>query len=300
MDLMGGITGNIFGDVFGSLPFCLLNFYCTFKCVKNLNLNKNNFILILILLSFPSYGMWTSVASKEAIVSSFILLITNQFFNIINQKKTNIYTIVISYYIILVFKIQYIPILLLLHVFLTLYYKYKFIHFTYLFYIPCVFIFSCYFAYYYREYIDQMAFIVSTHFNPDSSSTRNNFLLINKYDIFTNAPFGIFIGTFGPTLSEASSKITHLISFIESTIIIIIIFSIYIYKKLLFIMNKKLYLNDVTIPIFILLLFCLAQYPFGIMNPGSAIRYRCSFYPFIIISFFLYNNFARKHYHKLN
>lgn len=291
MDFFGGITGKIFGDILGSLPFCIFNFICTYKCVSKFNLNKNNVILVLILLSFPSYGMWTSVASKEAIVSSIVFLITHQFFKITKNKKVNIPILCLAYYFMLVFKVQYVPILFLLHIFLLIYYRYKYIYTAYLLYVPFLIILSCSFTYYYRDLIDQMAFLVATHFNPDASSTRNNFLLIKKYDFFYNAPYGIFIGTFGPTIAEASTKITHLISFIESTLIILSLAIIYIYKKFISIFKNKLYVNDVTIPLITLFLFCVVQYPFGIMNPGSAIRYRCSFYPIVILSFFLYNNY---------
>ena len=300
MDYIGGISGNIFGPLFGSLPFCILVYLSTYLCLIRLNLKRYYFITILILLSMPSYGLWTSVASKECVVASSLLILMTQFINIINYDKVNYLVLLSSYYLVFIFKVQYVPIIFTFHLFLVLYHKFNLKYFCFLIFIPLVLILSFYLVYLNRELIDRMGFIVANHFDPNSSSTRTNFLLIEKYDLFNNAPYGMYIALFGPTITEATQKITHLLSFIESTFIIILVSFLYLYKKCISLHFNKLPLNDVVLPLFILLTFAAVHYPFGIMNPGSAIRYRCSFYPFIIISFFLYNNFKMISYRNLN
>lgn len=294
MDFLGGISGHIFGTSFGSLPFCILNFVCTLICLRSLRLNNYSLIIILLILSFPSYGLWTSVASKEAIVSSSMFIIFLQYYRIINHIKINKTLLIITYYVIIVFKIQYFPVLLFLNIFLLIYHKYKFINISYFLYYPVVCIFGIYFVILYCDEIDRLAFLVASHFDVDASSTRKNFILVNKYDFFRNAPYGMFIGMFGPTLSEANLRFTHFLSFAESTLLILIFATIFYYRIYVCLIYNKFSLNSLLLPITVLILFAAVHYPFGIMNPGSAIRYRCSFYPIIFLSLFLYNNYRRK------
>ena len=184
MEYFGGIAGNLFGPVFGSLPFCILVFHSTFNCISNLKLKNFYFIFILILLSMPTYGLWTSVASKESVVASFMLILMNQFINIINRKKVHLLAVFLSYYIIFIFKIQFFPFIFTFHLFLFLYHKLNYKFFCYFIFIPSVFILFTSLVYIYMDVIDDMAFHVSTHFDPYSNSTRSNFLLIEKYDFF--------------------------------------------------------------------------------------------------------------------
>jgi len=101
-------------------------------------------------------------------------------------------------------------------------------------------------------------------------STRASFW-VERYDYIWKSPEGMFQSFFGPTLAEAQTGILQAMSFAESTIIFAIL-------ALVAIRNLP------TLPLYIfvltgfsLLWLLFGTYPFGIMNPGSAIRYRTGY-----------------------
>ncbi|GGN38554.1 hypothetical protein GCM10011350_38620 [Marinomonas arctica] len=109
---------------------------------------------------------------------------------------------------------------------------------------------------------------------------------VYDFDVFRNAPYGMFIGFFGPTLLEALSKPTHFLAFIESMIIV----GVFLYGSLKLILislntgRMNVYFFGIFLTVSLWILF--VHYPFGALNPGSAIRYRENFYAFLVILFY--------------
>jgi hypothetical protein len=126
----------------------------------------------------------------------------------------------------------------------------------------------------------------------DAGSTRENTIWVNDYDIYYHMFYGMFIAWFGPTFNEVLSKPIQGIAFIESAIILsfFIYFIIYFIKSSIKTKKINIYLFTlIIIPLFWLL---FAHYPFGVFNPGSALRYRENFYSFFVIFFyFIYLEF---------
>ena len=113
------------------------------------------------------------------------------------------------------------------------------------------------------------------YFNPlyfDARSTRDLNFWVSYYDFFKKAPYGILIANIGPTFTE-SLKQPFFIPYLN------------IFKK------KYINFKHTFFILFILTFILIINYPFGIFNPGSAIRYRSSYYHIIlIILFYFYNN----------
>jgi len=132
------------------------------------------------------------------------------------------------------------------------------------------------------------------YFNPlyfDARSTRDLNFWVSYYDFFKKAPYGILIANIGPTFTESLKQPFFIPYFFEGLIFIcVIIFHVIIYYLDIF---KKKYINfkHTFFILFILTFILIINYPFGIFNPGSAIRYRSSYYHIIlIILFYFYNN----------
>jgi hypothetical protein len=140
--------------------------------------------------------------------------------------------------------------------------------------------------YIFREKINDLSFKVPDHFSLESSSTRENTFWLEKYDIFWSAPYGMFISFIGPTFSEALRKPFQMIVFIESFFITFLLFGFLLHSFVSDAYRMKLNLRYIGLFVIPVLWLLFVHYPVGVLNPGSAIRYRSGFYAFICILFF--------------
>lgn len=293
-DMMEAI-GSVFGILGGSniitnLPFTLLSFLTIKWVIDKYEFRKyiNNYILF-ILLSLPNFCIWTSICSKETIGLIFSAILGSliiDYFNGVYKIKKNHY---LGFYLCLLFKPQYLPFILQGLVFIYIVNKYaksnKAIFFIGLFFIFC----NLSVLYLIRDIINQYASIMYYHFDdPNANSTRDNIWLYEN-DFFYEAPKGMFVAFFGPTIDEMLSNPAHFIAGTES-IILITLLSIISYKFILRVfIAHKISLRFIFALFIIITGIALLHYPFGIFNPGSAIRYRTNFV-FIFILLFLYLN----------
>jgi hypothetical protein len=292
MDYTASSASFFFGDYGTHIFFCILAFYGIYTSLEKANLNKRNLYLTLVFLSLPSIGIWTSIVSKEAILC-FACGIFIRFLIQVHREEPidKLIGLTIAIYIIGIFKPQYLAVFIPILLFV----KYKNTYFRSI--SAKIIILLSYvvtiisLAVIYNELIQQTALIVSSHFNPDAASTRDEALWKEPYDFFTKLPYGFYISFVGPTFAEATNKITHLMSFIESWIIILIGIRFYLYSFLERLKNLRLDINILLISVVIYFGFMFFHYPFGVMNPGSAIRYRAGFLPamFIMLMYFNYH-----------
>ena len=289
MDFLAYSFRFLLGPVLANVPFVCCSFYGLFFCIKRIRLNKRELCFLLIILSVPSFGVWTSIASKESISVFFMGIILGFFIDFIkNRRLSSKFLLCFSIYLCVLFKPQY---------FIGISALFVFVYFSKIFDLKGkgkLFIFLLFFAlsflflYLFRFDINELSFVMPRHFSLNAGSTRDNDIWVNDFDVFWNAPYGMFIAFFGPTLNEALSKPTHFIAFIES-LVILMIFSYYFYKIIFYMKFRNFniyYVGIVLIPI-VWILF--VHYPFGALNPGSALRYRENFFAFfIVIVFFCY------------
>lgn len=123
-----------------------------------------------------------------------------------------------------------------------------------------------------------------------SKGNRWDILWKATSDFFYNIPWGIPISIIGPTSNEALLKPIFLPVFIEGCIALALLL-LCSYKLLRFATKHRCYSSVVIWGFLPALLFGLClNYPFGIFNPGSAIRYKQSlvaliyFFPLLLMA----------------
>jgi hypothetical protein len=290
MSFLGLTFSSILGDILVHLPFVVISFYGIYYSVEKLKLSNKSLVIILILLSFPSFGIWTSIISKEAVGVFSMGIILGYFIDLFENSKRKINTLeYIAFYLLFIFKMQYFAAILSIWIFVKLFYLFKLKSKgkTFLFFLHCFI--TILILYYFKDFLNQLSFIMPNHFDLEAGSTRDNTIWVNDYDVFFNAPYGMFIAFWGPTISEIIEKPIQSLVFIES--VVILLFFIYFIFKVSTLMIRTGKVNIFYFTIFFMALFwlLLVHYPFGVLNPGSAIRYRENFYGFLVVLlFYLY------------
>lgn len=299
MDCVGGLTGTLLGgsNVISNFPSMLISFFSVKWVVEKLEfrkcINKN---LLLILISFPNFCIWTSVFSKEMVglVFSSILgvLLVNYLKGDYKIRKRDFF----AFYLCLIFKPQYFPFILQGLVCVYWMQKYCKRAISQFLFGAFVIIMNLFVLYLISDIVNQYAEMIPIHFTSyDGGSNRNENIWIHENDFFIKAPIGMFTAFFGPTLNEMLSKPTHLIAGIESTFMLILF--IYLCWKTISHFYYTSRFNATIIPTYFIIFsgICLLHYPFGIFNPGSAIRYRTNFiFLFIILLMYLYARYKKQ------
>jgi hypothetical protein len=298
MDLVAGSAASLLGDFGGNVPFIFLSFIGVYYPIKRLELTEKQLIFILSMLSVPSFGIWTSIASKEAISVFFMGLILGFIIDVIKGSANKSYFLVIfSFYLCGVFKPQYLIGISALLIFIAVSKLFNFKGSGKFILIILFLIFSLMFLYAFRYEINSLSFQMPAHFRLDAGSTRTNDIWVNDFDVFWNSPYGMFIAFVGPTISEAFSKPTHMLALLES-LVILGVFIVAIIKLLMISLltgRLNVFYLGVFLTVCIWILF--VHYPFGVLNPGSAIRYRQNFYAFFVVLFyFCYIEVKDKYY----
>lgn len=293
MQFTGGLFRLIFrANVLACLPLMLLSFYGIYYAVDQLSLYKYS-TYIIILFSLPNFGVWTSIHGKEAVGCFCSAIIAVMLIKKINGRYRLKLIDYIALYLGAMFKPQYLLFVLQAFVFLTITNRFK--DKKYLPFILGVIIIALNVVVLYlaRDLIDQLAKGMAIHFKSNDASlaqsTRSEEPWMEHYGFFRIAPYGMFIAFFGPTLSEMLHKPAQLLAGIES-MIMIFCFLVLLWPRLkynlsFFRFNPRIFISYFII--FIGILFI--HYPFGFLNPGSAIRYRANFYAlFVLLLLYLF------------
>lgn len=297
-DLMK-VSGSLLGHLpfpFYHLPLCFLSWVglkflyerMIFSgVIKN---SYNDRVLFFLIFSLPSIGVWTSIHSKEAVGVFFTSILSGFLCSFVVSKKLfinkrSISVLFLSLYLMLIFKVQY---------FIGFFSIFSFVYFRNKFNLrPSVLLLVLIFMvvlqvvvlYVFQPIVDYYSFQMHAHFDSDvAKSTRPN-IFLSEGDFYRNAFSGMIIAFVGPTITESVSSFAKMFAFIES-IILCTLFSPVIYK----VFKGRLNITHVAIVIFLVGWLLFMHYPFGIFNPGSALRYRNNFIPFICISLFVIKN----------
>lgn len=287
MDLFAHGISTLASQFGAHIFFLSLSFYGVYLPLSKMNLTNNQLVTVLFFLSVPSFGVWTSIVSKEAVSVFFMGVILASFIDYYERRKiTYRFLLFISLYLCTSFKPQYMVGISSLFIYLILCRSFNLRAYGKLAILMLFAFCSFTVLYLFRDYIDMLSFIMPQHFESDGSSTRENTVWVNQYDVFFNAPYGMFIAFVGPTFSEALSKPQFFLTFIESMLICCAFFYLVLKATLLSVKRKSfnIHLFSVFFVVSIWLLF--VHYPFGVLNAGSAVRYREGFYPFLVCLFY--------------
>ncbi|EKO3643305.1 hypothetical protein M3898_003514 [Vibrio metschnikovii] len=284
MDFLAHAFSKIVGPILANVPFVFLAVYGVYYSVERAGFTYNQKIKVLLFLSLPSFSIWSSIASKEAMAVFFMGVILGFLFEIINKVKiTNKPLVILCIYLCVIFKPQYMIglISIFTFVFLTRTVFKSAISKLFVFVMFLVVSFSV--LYILRDIINDYSYIMPAHFRLEAGSTRVNDIWVNDYDVFRNAFYGMLIGFWGPTLSESIAKSTHFLASIESFIVVGTFLMLLVLTFLKFIKHKVINIMFISLVVISLSWILFVHYPFGALNPGSAIRYRTNFFSFLVV-----------------
>lgn len=283
----------LFVNFFIHLAYCFITFWSLKKLFNRLNLKPKNEITLVVLLSFPSFAMWTSVVSKESLTCFFSTFVIIWILDLMEKKKRMyhfIWNLLCLYFTILLRPTVGLGLVLALialifnkFTFINKYVRYGLMLFSILVGGTIVYILSADFIQ--NEFLP----LAKEYFNPkyfDTQSTRTGDFWVGEWDLFIMAPYGIFLANLGPTLIESFAKPQFMPYFFEG---LAFWFVVFYYLSIHFLRQRELKIANPNFTIFFVFLFLMTlfiNYPFGVFNPGSATRYRSSY--FLIIMTFLY------------
>ncbi|MBU0694977.1 MAG: hypothetical protein KKE39_00415 [Bacteroidetes bacterium] len=295
----------LFLDFFVHLAYCLFSFWGLTILIKELKWSLYKEYILVFFLSMPSFGMWTSVISKEAFTCFFTCIALVWLVNLFEKKplRFSVFLNLISLYIIIIMR-PTVGVGLLLLIIILYYFKITFInkYVRFLSIILTVFISSIIVYNLANKYIkDEFLPLAEAYFDPSSfssTSTRKFGFWKSASDLFLKAPQGIFIANLGPTLPESINKPYFMPYFLEGMLFIITM--IYLISAIIFkqLFRDTINPNFVMFLLFGVILILFMNYPFGLFNPGSATRYRSSYYHIIIVGL-LYFYYKEKSYFKM-
>ena len=123
-----------------------------------------------------------------------------------------------------------------------------------------------------RGVVNNLAlFFANWIYEGTGGSSRTERLLVEQYDVFTNAPRGMWMSFVGPTWNEATTNALHMAVYLESMTILALLAS-YVLLRL---PGTPAY--SFIVGMFTLFWILFATYPLGLSNPGTAIRFRTDY-----------------------
>lgn len=273
---VGGIRKILFGsEILTSIFFNLLSTYGIIYFLRAIDWNK----CILIFLLLPSFNIWSSYPSKENIVifsSGIVMGNLIQLFK--NKKVKNKKIFFLSVYLLIVYKIQYMPSIIIFSLYLFFLIKKK-KQIRILFYMIYL-ILSFLLLYLLREKIDMFLKNFHLNFFTIKETFRNQNIFQERYGFYKNMVYGMFISVWGPGIRELNMGNIKILSYLESMLIFLMV----IYKMLMIKVNKE----KIFVLFNCLFWLFLAQYPFGVFNAGAAVRYRTNLYIIFLTFFYIF------------
>ena len=247
-----------------NIAFQTITFIGLVYFILSVPLHSRKILVGLIML--PSFTLWTSIASKECIVTFCVAVISGylvrQYTSNARLNVVHVFSVILLY----IFKPHYlIPIT---YAWATQYFG-RFVRQKELLAYLGLFL-SLIGLVVFSEKINELAFHVQWTFEvvADVRSTRVQSFFVDEFDVFFKMPEGFYLSFMGPTLEEVATSPLHLMTFIESLVLLfILIISLLVRLKDMPVYN---FITSLGIIFWVL----LPNYPFGVMNAGSAIRYR--------------------------
>lgn len=230
------------------------------------SLTPRDRIAAVLLLTLPSFTIWSSIAGKEAIVVFATGIIGAYIVRVYQGRETLTIGVAFSVLVVYLFKDHYLPAVFFLVAGPIIFRRVK----QKTFGLILAGLGSLAMLYLVRDTVDALSFEILRHFEGTEGSTRLPFW-VEQYDVFVKAPYGMFMGFFGPTVAEASRGILQLMSFVESSIMVAILLYLALGNL------PRLPAFMVVMSSFTIFWLLFATYPLAIMNPGSAVRYRTGY-----------------------
>lgn len=228
---------------------------------------------LAILVMFPSFTVWSSIASKEALVVAIVCVVARYVVDLHYGRERfavfHLGTLLLVY----VFKPHFVP---------AMAYVVGVAWCARAVRQPATLALTAGAAslatlYLLRDPVDKFGRqLVRWTFLEPGGSSRGEPFLQDPFDMFAKAPEGMFRSFMGPTFAEAGDKVLHLVSYAESALILVVLAVLLLWRL------PRIPVYGFLVGLFTLFWILFATYPLGVSNPGTAVRYRTDF---IIIVF---------------
>jgi len=234
----------------------------------------------------PSFSLWSSIASKEAIVVFAMGVMTGFILRLYQDDKRGGLLPILAAAILILYKPYYWPALIFIVIGTVMCQRVRQKALVAL----IGGLISLGLLYLFRDVIDELAFRIQhflSHGIPFGRSSRTEPFFVEKYDVFFRAPGGMFLAFLGPKLSEIFKSPLALLAFLESVALMAFFFAI-IARRFMFLPAYSLIMGFFT-----LFWIMFASYPFGLVNIGTTIRYRSGWIilPFAIVAVLMSRSF---------
>ena len=254
-----------------NIGFQAIGFIGLVTLLRALPIGPRRVLFALVML--PSFTLWSSIAAKEALVVGFLGVVLAQVVKAYRHERINYLLGLPSLLLLAVFKLHFmVPLTYIVTVtFIAKYVRQK------SFVVLTALLFSFLLLIIFGERIDELARWVDYALVSMGGNSVRAPYLVEKWDTFFKAPYGMFLALMGPTFSEASKGLLHLVAFTES----VLLFSILGYFMLRHLPTLPLYNFVLVAGVILWTLF--PNYPLAVSNPGTAIRYRTDWILFLLV-----------------
>ena len=274
--------GALFGEVVRRDPilvniqFQTLAFVGIVAFLQALSPRDRRWAALLVL--FPSFNLWTSIASKEAVVVLGLGLMCAYLVHLFREDRIPLnLPLILGVYILAVYKPHYLIAIALVAISAV---AGRYVR-QYTTVLLVGLLISLAPIYLFRAQISAESLRVVPHFfDPGGRSTRSEIFFNGPADVFARAPEGMVLAFLGPTPAEAlSGGILHFAAFVESLVLVGVL------TALLLVRIPRVPVFNFLLWLFALFWILFPNYPFGVANPGSAVRYRAGWLLFVFFLF---------------
>ena len=283
-ELTGALIGFLMGGdpILVNIGFQTIGFVGLVIFLKAVDENSRKWLLVLLML--PSFTVWSSIASKEAIIILLVGIICAHIVRMYNNTDRFRFYHLLVLVVLYLFKPHYlIPIVYILGI------SYIARHVRQQTTVAVVaFIATMIMMYIFRDEIDEFARTVDGWLTALGGRSTRPPYLVEPYDVYVKAPYGMFLAFFGPKLTEAANGVLHMLTFIESSLMVGILFMLFIQRL------PELPIYNVVLTLGTTFWVIFPNYPLGIFNPGTAVRYRTGYILLIFLAFIVLLPRARR------
>jgi hypothetical protein len=253
-----------------NIGFQTIAFVGLFRLLKSVEPKVRKPLSLLLLL--PTFNIWTSIASKEALVTFLFCMLLVVFSRMEKEGGRRYFLPSFLIVLLLVLKPHYAAAAVFLFSVASVCQRVK-QRATVAFSLGLASLIPLFFL---ADRLDGFSQTVAGHFRTGAGTLTRAPYFSEPYDLFMKAPYGMFQSFFGPTVSEATVGALQMATFVEAVILVTVLLYL-ILRRLL-----DLGAYEVIVSGFTLFWILFPSYPFGIMNPGSAVRYRSGYLVFLL------------------
>ena len=262
--LLGGATGG--NPILINIGFQTLAFLGMVHLLRGVEVAPRRVLAVLFMT--PSFSVWSSIASKEAIVVLLVCILMRYLVDILADRDKLRVRYLIAIVLLYVFKPHFVPAMVFAIV------VSKLASYTRR---PATFALACAVAsvaplvLLWHWVGETVMFYTRALYREPGLSSRGIQFLQSPEDFFLKAPEGIALSFMGPNLSELGGGPLHFVSYAESLAIVAILLAVFIVRA------PRIPIYSLVVGGFTLFWILIATYPLGVFNPGTAIRYRTDY-----------------------